>query len=133
MMNDPNSVPLLNPYLVAWAAGLLEGEGCFSIFRRKDRYKTCTTAVHCEMTDEDTIIKLHSVFNVGTVLTRPNMSGRKDRRERKPTYIWSVQNQAGIKLVCGAILPYMGTRRTTKINELLGYINEGITPASNPT
>ena len=132
-MNDQNKDLLLDPFLIASAAGILEGEGCFSIFRRKDRRKTCTVAIHCEMTDEDIIVKLYSIFNVGTVLTRPNMSGRQDRRERKPTYIWSVQNQAGFQLVCNAVLPYMGNRRTSKIHELLGYINEGIAPASNPT
>jgi hypothetical protein len=54
----------------AWAAGILEGEGCFSIHRRKDRSNTLNTAIHCEMTDEDIIRRLHAVFKVGTVNAR---------------------------------------------------------------
>ena len=109
---------------IAWAAGILEGEGCFSIFARKTNtldYKN--VAIHCEMTDEDVIRNLHAVFNVGTVLTRKNTSGRVDRRTRKQTYIWSVQNQKGVKEVCDLVYPYMCQRRKSKIEELLQYVN----------
>ena len=117
----------MNPISIAWAAGLLEGEGCFSIFHRKTaKHDFKTVAIHCEMTDEDTVQKIYSVFNVGTVILRPNVSGRQDRRDRKPTWIWSVQNQAGVLLVCEAILPHMGERRSKKILELLEYVKSKI-------
>lgn len=112
-----------NDLMVAWAAGVLEGEGCFSIFHRKTaKHDHKSLAIHCEMTDEDTVTKLHSVFNVGSILVRKNTSGRVDRRIRKQTWIWSVQNHEGIYKVCNSILPYMGSRRTEKIKELLEYV-----------
>ena len=106
-----------------WMAGLLEGEGCFSIFARKTaKHDHKTLAIHCEMTDKDTIEKLHNIAGVGTVNKRANVSGRQDRRERKPTWIWSVQNHEGIYKVCKAIYPYMGQRRKEKIKELMEYV-----------
>lgn len=109
---------------IAWASGILEGEGCFSIFRRKDRRNTCTIAIHCEMTDEDTINTLHKIFNVGTVKLRPNISGRVDRRSRKPTWIWSVQNKNGILSVLLEVMPYLHSRRLAKAQELLQHIEK---------
>lgn len=107
----------------AWAAGVLEGEGCFSIFQRKTaKWDHKSLAIHCEMTDEDVIRKLHSVFDVGTVNIRENTKGRTDFRPRKKTWIWSVQNHVGIEKVCQYVLPYMGERRSAKIKELLEYV-----------
>jgi hypothetical protein len=112
-----------DPIQVAWAAGILEGEGCFSICTRKTaKHDHKTLAVHCEMTDEDVVRKLHSVFQVGTVVERKNMSGRRDTRTRKITFIWSVQNHKGISEVCNLILPHMGARRKQKILELIEYV-----------
>lgn len=112
-----------DPLLVAWAAGVLEGEGCFSIFHRKTATQDHkSVAIHCEMTDEDTILKLQSVFDVGTINVRENNKGRVDKRPRKKTWIWSVQNKAGVSLVCKAILPLMSERRTLKIKEILDHV-----------
>lgn len=103
---------------IIWAAGLLEGEGCFSKHVRKSNNKV-EYAIHCEMTDEDVINKLHSIFNVGTVVQRLNISGRTDKRTRKQSWIWSVQNKAGILHVLKSIQPYMFQRRLIKINEII--------------
>lgn len=113
----------MNELQVAWAAGILEGEGCFSIFQRKTaKWNHKSLAIHCEMADEDVIRKLQAVFNVGTVNVRENTKGRTDSRPRKKTWIWSVQNHAGIEKVCQYVLPYMGERRSLKIKELLDYV-----------
>lgn len=108
----------------SWAAGILEGEGCFTIHQRKLRANTKSVAIHCEMTDEDIILRLKEIFNVGTVNVRLNMSGRRDTRKRKQTYIWSVQNKIGILEVILRVLPYLGHRRKTKALELLKHIEE---------
>lgn len=108
----------------AWAAGILEGEGCFSIHRRKDRSNTLNTAIHCEMTDEDIIRRLHAVFKVGTVNVRRNMSGRKDTRARKATWIWSAQKKSDVLEVILRVLPYLGERRAAKAKELMVSIEE---------
>lgn len=112
---------------IAWIAGLLEGEGCFSICTRKtSKHDHKSLAIHCEMTDEDTIEKLHRVTKCGTINVRKNTSGRRDDRNRKQTWIWSVQNHAGIYKVCCAIYPHMSKRRQEKIKELIEYVESRI-------
>lgn len=110
---------------IAWAAGLLEGEGCFSIFNRKSaKWDHKSVAIHCEMTDEDTIMKLYKIFDVGSVNHRPNISKRIDQRSRKPSWIWSVQNHEGIEMVLVLIYPFLSERRSKKAKELLEYIEQ---------
>ena len=108
----------------AWAAGVLEGEGCFSIHRRNDRSNTLNTAIHCEMTDEDVVVRLRDIFEVGSVNIRANVSGRNDHRRRKATWIWSAQSKRDVLEVILRVLPYLGERRKAKAKELLASIEE---------
>lgn len=107
----------------AWAAGVLEGEGCFSIFNRtakcgtKQR-DTKSCAIHLEMTDKDTVERIYNIFKVGS-FKGPFVRKRDDGKNRKPTYVWSVQNAQGIEFVLNCIQPYMSYRRSEKIFELL--------------
>lgn len=103
----------------AWAAGVLEGEGCFSLHTRKSNGNTEAT-IHCEMTDEDTVRRLHLLFKVGSV------SQRQARGVRKPTYIWSVYKHTAIMEVVLRILPYLSDRRRQKAQELLSFVEEKI-------
>lgn len=109
---------------ILWASGILEGEGCFSFFKRKERLNTASIAIHCEMTDEDTINTLHNVFKEGSVVKRLNMSGRRDTRPRKPTWIWSVQNKNGVLNVLLQVMPYLHSRRLEKAKQLLDHIEK---------
>lgn len=105
----------MNEISVAWAAGLLEGEGCFSIFQRKGKdYKTC--AVHCEMTDQDTLERLHEALPFSLPVRR-----LKQRGNRKESWIVSAQNQKSVESICNLIYPYMSNRRKQKIKEILDY------------
>lgn len=108
----------------AWAAGVLEGEGCFSIHAKKDRPSTTTSAIHCEMTDRDIVERLKDTFGVGTINERLNISGRRDTSKRKPSYIWSVQNKQGVLEVLLRVMPYLGERRLQKAKELLHNVEE---------
>lgn len=111
---------LLNEIDSAWAVGLLEGEGTFSIHVRK----ASTTgnkeiAIHCEMTDKDVIERLYKIMGEGHVNKRDRGDG-----VRKVSWCWSVQDQQGIYNVCIRILPWLGERRTEKVNKLLETIEE---------
>ncbi len=110
---------------ISWVAGLLEGEGCFSRHIRKSNGHVCY-AIHCEMSDEDVIQKLHNITKLGSVVKRLNIAGRSDKRVRKPTWIWSVQNKEGIRTILLAIVPYMCGRRVNKIKLMLGELLENI-------
>lgn len=100
---------------LAWAIGILEGEGCFSMSKRKGKeYYQCS--ILCEMTDEDTIMELHNVLGVGRVSQRPT------RINRKPTWILSIQKQKDVfdTLIC--IMPYLSKRRLEKARKLFDYL-----------
>lgn len=108
----------------AYAAGLLEGEGCFSMHTRKSNNKL-EFAIHCEMTDFEPVNFLMKTFTVGSVCYRENK--RKDGMIRKPSWIWSVQSKKDIVFVIKTILPYMvSDRRITKCNLILKEIESGI-------
>lgn len=109
---------------VAWAAGVLEGEGCFSLHYRTHKSGNVhpSFAIHCEMTDEDVIRRLQDTFDVGTLCVRSNTTGRKDKRPRKISYIWSVQKQEDILTVLLKIREYMGNRRKAKIQLMIDLL-----------
>jgi len=97
---------------LTWAAGLLEGEGCFYTQHAR-RYP----AVKCNMTDRDVVVRLYRLFGVGHLqyIHTPFMRARG----WKVQWSWQVQAQADARRVMRLVLPYMGKRRTAKIKELL--------------
>lgn len=114
---------------IAYAAGLLEGEGCFSIHSRSSRPNTISCSILCEMTDEEPITALKDIFNVGQVYHRENI--RSDGKVRKPSWIWAVQKRADVLLVLDYIYPMLiSKRRITKVIELLKELRENSTNES---
>lgn len=111
-----------NQAWIGWAAGILEGEGCFSMHTRGSgkRNGKVELAIHCEMTDQDTILKLQKVLGVGTVCFRENK--RKDGRTRKPSWILSIQKQSDILSTLMKVSKYMSSRRSQKISEMLQFL-----------
>lgn len=105
---------------IAWAAGILEGEGCFSIHKRKDRANTTNCAIHCEMTDEDTILKLQEVLGVG------NVNYRKPRPNKRPSWILSIQKQEEIFITLIRLGPYLMGRRKQQAKKLYDYLEDKI-------
>lgn len=101
--------------VIPWAAGIIEGEGCFSMHKRKGKdYFQC--AIHCEMTDQDTIEELAKVLGVGTVSQRP------ERGQRKRTWILSIQKHQDIFNTLIRIGPYLMGRRREKAAKMFSYL-----------
>lgn len=104
---------------IAWAAGIIEGEGsiiCTKIKSRKDSYRVCISVT---MSDKDVVEKLHKILSVGTVTFRKAQpSGNKD------LWVWAVQNQAGCYSVALKIADHMGLRRSEAIKSMLAVIEE---------
>lgn len=92
---------------LAWLAGLLEGEGCFSV--RKDRD---TPTVEVKMTDLDVINRVAMLMG-RTVTPVPPANDRC-----LPQYRARLQGEPARELM-RALLPYMGQRRSARIKELL--------------
>lgn len=90
----------------AWAAGILEGEGYFGVSPR--------LRIECQMTDQDVVEKLCSVFGMGKVAAA---TARKEGH--KPIWRWSVYSKTDILRVLQRVEPYMGDRRGARVAEML--------------
>jgi hypothetical protein len=110
----------VDPSRLAWAAGILEGEGCFSLHYRKHKSGNIhpSFAIHCEMTDEDVIEYLQETFNVGTICYREGRE-RASGYIGKDSTIWSVQKQEHTLQVLRLIEPWLFSRRKEKVTEMI--------------
>jgi hypothetical protein len=93
-----------SPIDIAWAAGILEGEGTFRLSRRVN------VCVKAEMTDEDIILRLQCIF--GGHISNVN------RPSYKPSWVWSVTGDRAA-VIMRLVLPHMGVRRSIDINNAL--------------
>jgi hypothetical protein len=94
---------------LAWAAGLIEGEGCFTIHSKRHPY------LILDMTDKDVIEKLHSIFPFG------NIRGpyrHKTRPEYKDRWRFDAYGPKARHIIIN-IFPYMCSRRKAKMKELM--------------
>lgn len=102
----------------AWVAGLLEGEGSFIISRRKSTNGSTypTFSVKCGMCDKDALEKLMKLSEMGNV-TGPHLNKKNPRA--KPVWYWSTNRRECVRALCLAILPWMGSRRRIRIEQVL--------------
>lgn len=103
---------------IAWAAGILEGEGCFFITSDKRRKATKKLAIQCKMTDQDIILRIHDVFASGFIYKCKNQE-----EHHKQAWVWQVYRQNDVETIIYKVLPYLGIRRSAKAKELLAYID----------
>lgn len=96
---------------IAWAAGLIEGEGCFTLHSNKHPYFLLDT------TDKDVVEKFHKIFPF-TNLRGPYTNSKKLHYKDR----WRV-DAFGSKArhIMITVSPYLCSRRLAKINELLEY------------
>lgn len=93
---------------VAWAAGIIEGEGCFTLH-------TNNIYLEIDMCDKDVIDRLKDIFPTGTV-RGPYF--HKKRPNNKPRWRFDAFGTRCLPII-EAILPLLGERRTTKVKEIL--------------
>lgn len=98
---------------LAWAAGLLEGEGSFFICRNDARgYRT--PCVEIAMTDQDCILKIAKIL-----CSNNKIRIRKSKCSRhKDVWVWRARYAPAVHIM-QLILPHMGVRRSAKIREIL--------------
>lgn len=94
---------------IAWAAGLIEGEGCFTLHSKYHPYFLL------DMCDLDVLQKFQSIFPEAS-LRGPYY--HKDRPTQKARWRVDAFGPKCITIMT-SVLPYMGLRRREKINELL--------------
>lgn len=99
-----------------WLAALLEGEGCFSVLRASKTYRRPRLKVCLNMTDRDVVewaALLHPPAKVGY---RPPRGHSKEP--------WQLQwTSVRAEKLMRRVLPYMGERRTIKIEDCLTHPN----------
>jgi len=112
------SVKEFDPVLVAWAAGLIEGEGCFLVrARRRSKFDGTTQVyglVRVVMTDRDVLERLYDLFGGVTVREYRNTQGLG----KKQLYRWQISKRADVLSVCDLLYPLMGERRRLQIDVL---------------
>jgi hypothetical protein len=108
---------VLNDLELGWVAGLIEGEGSFTVkkSKRKNGY-SCQPQLRVSMTDEDVVRKLAALIPAGNVLK----AGRRTEAG-KEVWMWTLsKSQALIDLMI-VLRPLMGKRRRKRIDFLLAH------------
>ena len=103
----------INDNELYWLAGLLEGEGCFGLYKGR-RHKTPVPFVVVKMTDRDIIEKVSRIFNA-KVFERPKLPYKA---------MWETEVRGKLALSwMQKLKPLMGMRRQERIGFLLqqGY------------
>lgn len=101
----------MNEVDTAWVAGLLEGEGCFSLYAPVGKARR--VSVTCCMTDKDVIERLRTIVGAG------NVYERKPRKDTwKPAWQWSLTTRPEVMQLIEELYPYMGRRRREKMDEI---------------
>ena|SRR6187399_1976866 len=94
---------------IVWLAGLLEGEGCFGLYK--------TPTIRVGMTDFDVIEKVRTIFDVTSAIS---ISSNENSTipSKVPVFQTMIYGKNAIELM-KEVLPYMGQRRTQKILEII--------------
>jgi hypothetical protein len=95
---------------VAWVAGILEGEGCWSQKRASPSYWW----IAVRMTDEDIILRLRDLTDIGRITEdlRPGRPGCKK------AWAWTVTVKQHREWLTVKVWPWMGERRRARITQL---------------
>lgn len=102
---------------VEWLAGLLEGEGCFSQARGQCGTRQRTPLVVITMTDHDVIETARVLFSqIGGREPRP--PARRALPSGKTAYRVHLSGLPAVRVMM-AVRPFMGARRTLRINEII--------------
>lgn len=113
---------MTNEQKIAWAAGLLEGEGSFLVSWKvsTNNVKYPTFRISCNMCDGDVLERLDSIIPHGKL--RPPLPVNNPLH--KPVWRWNLHRREAIENICIEILPYMGKRRSESIRSLLALMKE---------
>ena len=93
--------------MIAWAAGIFEGEGSVMVSNKSLRLKVGST-------DEDVVETLRDVMG-------GRMTGPYDRGKNKPNWVWAIYGEEARRAIW-QFLPYLGIRRTHQVLECFGKL-----------
>jgi hypothetical protein len=94
---------------VAWAAGLFDGEGCFTLSDGRPRAKLNST-------DEDVVQRFADIVWVGQVREERSLEKRGYKRQ----WEWYTGSKKDVAHIILLLWPWLGQRRREKALEVLG-------------
>lgn len=101
---------------ILWLAGLLEGEGCFSLTNLKAIRGLGTPKVSLNMSDLDVVEKANELMGAKTIHTKlPRKS------HWSTTYEINIYGKPALRIMAD-ILPYMGKRRSARIMDIIDHM-----------
>lgn len=103
----------LEPFRLGWVVGIIDGEGYMGLRARSGN--DARPVVQVVMTDEDTILRLHSWTGLGNVTgpIAPTAS------QTKPHWRWNVTARDDAALLIRTIQPWLSARRQKKAADIL--------------
>jgi len=106
-----------DPLERAWAGGLFEGEGCFSLSRGLH------PNAQLRMTDEDSVRRFAAAVGVGRI------TGPYSQKGHKLTWAWTVHSFENVQYIGALLWPYLGARRRRRFAEVLAPTKNGERPS----
>lgn len=101
---------------IAWAAGLFEGEGCFSFSHSSSR-RTKTPRMSLVTTDLDVLEKFAGIMGIGGIHPLKQQEG-----QRKPQYMWVANRGKDFEYGFELLRGHLGKRRLDRGLEIVeGY------------
>jgi hypothetical protein len=108
--------------LVAWAAGLFEGEGCITTGSPPSYGLMLTLS----MTDEDVVLRFREAVGAGRVTPRTRNNAPKHWKDIWSWYACGEPAEAVLDL----LLPFLGQRRSARAQEVREFRRAGIESAT---
>jgi hypothetical protein len=120
LLPKPNALKWSRESL-AWAGGLLEGEGSFQC-HDKGTYKAIRVQCSMHLRDKELLFKLQELF--GGSVTGPYKSSKTGQDQMMA---WGLYKQDYIYAVVTALFPFLGSRRQGQVRKIISAFtaNEG--------
>lgn len=99
---------------LAWAAGLFEGEGSFTINRSNGGRYSYPWAV-LAMSDRDVVEKFASIMECGNIQIE---NRTKRAAHHKTLYRWSAKSRADFEQAASLLEPRLGQRRSEQLTRV---------------
>lgn len=96
---------------LAWAAGLFEGEGCFSFTQASG---SRSLFVSLGMTDEDVVRRFREVIGFGVIYNR-----KPCKAHWKPQFTWRIGSFEQVQAFIAFVWPWLCSRRRAKAKVVL--------------
>jgi hypothetical protein len=102
----------------AYAAGLLEGEGCFTLVKNYKAKRGMTPKLVVQMNDLDVLQTLACIYQCGRIYYRP------PRKNSKESWSWTVYKASDLLRIIELFKPFAGQRRLKKLEEILAWMKD---------